>query len=619
MAGIGTIIALMFALLYLALSHGSQLRGIQGKLQIIHEKTELAFTMREAIRKRSFSLSSIVMMDDFFERDAEQQRFNEYAREFLLARDKLLSLGIGPEEQLILNDFQGMVQSGQPIVENAINELAEGPPRQEARDLALRAIGIQTGQFVIFDRLFKVLKELEFKQIETARTDGDRAQQLLILLGSLALLTGAFIAVIIVRRERGYMDAMLLEISERKKAEDHVRELNASLEARVDERTAQLNKSRDALLEAQRVATIGSWEWLIPENRVAWSRETFNILGISPKLVEPNFDAFNALIHKEDVDRVKDAVDDAVINGSSYNIQFRIIRTDGNLLFVNSIGNTEFDGDGQLVRLFGTLQDITVQKEAELSIHKALEEADIANRSKSELLANMSHELRTPLNAIIGFSSSIREEIYGPLGHEKYREYLEDISKSGEHLLELINDILDVSAVEAGKMEFHEEPLDFAKLAAASVRLIKERSEDAHIRLLTDVDPHLPYIFADERRIKQILLNLLSNAVKFTQSGGKVTLGASVDNDNRYVITVTDTGIGMTREGIFKALSQFGQVNRGSFGKHEGTGLGLPLTKALVELHGGTLEIDSEKDVGTTVTAHLPAERTFENVEYSST
>ena len=244
---------------------------------------------------------------------------------------------------------------------------------------------------------------------------------------------------------------------------------------------------------------------------------------------------------------------------------------------------------------------------SEAALQKALEAESVANRAKSELMANMSHELRTPLNAIIGFSDTIKAEIFGPIGNLKYKEYIGDISSSSQHLLELINDILDVSAIEAGKLELNEENINVNDLAIAALRLVQHRADKDDIHLSARVDKRMPPLRADERRIKQILLNLLSNAVKFTLPEGSVVLDIKYDPLWGYTFTVTDTGIGMTAVEMAKATTAFGQVDSGLARKHDGTGLGLPLTMGLVELHGGTFEIESEKDRGTTVKVTFPS------------
>ncbi len=247
-------------------------------------------------------------------------------------------------------------------------------------------------------------------------------------------------------------------------------------------------------------------------------------------------------------------------------------------------------------------------EERTMELAKSNEEATLANRAKSEILANTSHELRTPLNAIIGFSDIMKSEIFGSL-NDKYLEYLDDISVSGKHLLEIINDILDVSAIEVGKMKLDERNVDLIKITGDSIRIVKNRANYGGVHLNTDIDENLPMLYADERRVKQILINLLSNAVKFTLARGIVILSISCNGENGHVFKVTDTGIGMDEEELAKAMTEFGQVGSCFTREYEGTGLGLPLTKGLVELHGGTLDIVSDKDHGTTVTVRFPPER----------
>jgi signal transduction histidine kinase len=242
-------------------------------------------------------------------------------------------------------------------------------------------------------------------------------------------------------------------------------------------------------------------------------------------------------------------------------------------------------------------------------LDRARDRADAANQAKTEFLAAMSHELRTSLNAIIGFSEIIKSETFGPVGSARYRGYAEDIHASGQHLLDLINDILNLSKVEAGSEELHEEDVDAAAVARSVLRLVQQRAEKGGVGLELDIPNDLPPLRADERKLKQILVNLLTNAIKFTDSGGKVTLRAWAGADGGYVFQVIDTGIGMAPEDIPKALSQFGQVVKDLDRKQEGTGLGLPLATAYVELHGGRLDVHSRVGVGTTVTVRFQAPR----------
>ena len=254
-------------------------------------------------------------------------------------------------------------------------------------------------------------------------------------------------------------------------------------------------------------------------------------------------------------------------------------------------------------------RQIAERKRTEEALLTAKQQAELANRAKSEFLANMSHELRTPLNAIIGFSDIIQGETFGPVGSPKYLEYVKDINSSGEHLLEVINDILDLSKVEAGKAELQEENVDVSRVLRACITMVKERAEAGGVTLACNTESDLPELYADERKLKQILVNFLSNAVKFTPSGGKVIMRAWSRPGDGYVFQVADTGIGIALENIPKALAPFSQIDSGLNRKYDGTGLGLPLTKALTELHGGSLDLQSEVGVGTTVTARFPAER----------
>ena len=244
-------------------------------------------------------------------------------------------------------------------------------------------------------------------------------------------------------------------------------------------------------------------------------------------------------------------------------------------------------------------EDLTLARDA----------ADQANSAKSEFLANMSHELRTPLNAVIGFSEVIMEEALGPIGNTRYRGCASDIHVSGRHLLALINDILDLSKVEAGKQELQEAVVDLPRLVGESTTLVKKNAEQAGIRLRSHVAPDLPPIIADQVKVKQALVNLLSNAVKFTPAGGTVTVEAGRDAGGGLAIAVHDTGIGIAAEDLPKVLEPFHQVANSLTRQHQGTGLGLPLSKALIEMHGGTLALESEPSVGTIATIRLPADR----------
>jgi len=221
----------------------------------------------------------------------------------------------------------------------------------------------------------------------------------------------------------------------------------------------------------------------------------------------------------------------------------------------------------------------------------------------------MSHELRTPLNAVIGFSEVIRSELFGTTGNKKYVEYAGAIHDSGQHLLGLINDILDLSKVEAGRLALHEEAVDVGEVLGTCLRVLKSRAAEGRVTLNADVSDDLPPVLCDERRFKQILFNLLSNAIKFTLPDGIVTATMRLGPEGGLTVEVRDTGVGIAPDDQAKVMDVFVQVDNGLNRKLDGTGLGLPLTKRLVELHGGTLALQSDLGVGTTVTAEFPAER----------
>jgi signal transduction histidine kinase len=236
-------------------------------------------------------------------------------------------------------------------------------------------------------------------------------------------------------------------------------------------------------------------------------------------------------------------------------------------------------------------------------------EADKANLSKSEFLANMSHELRTPLNAVIGFSDILQQEMFGPLGNRKYVEYVEDIKNSGEHLLSIINEILDLAKAESGKLELYEEEVDLALCVEDCVRMCRTRAESAHVALTYVLDRRPVLARIDNRLILQILLNLVTNSIKFTPEGGEVSIRLHSDPQAGFGIEVADSGIGIAPEDIERVLRPFEQVEGSSARSHGGTGLGLPYAKKLAELHGGTLTIQSSLHRGTRVTVALPADR----------
>ncbi len=245
---------------------------------------------------------------------------------------------------------------------------------------------------------------------------------------------------------------------------------------------------------------------------------------------------------------------------------------------------------------------------------KAMVRAESASRSKSEFLASMSHEIRTPLNAINGFSEIIAGQHFGPVGVEKYQEYAQDIHDSGRLLLSLINDILDISKAEAGKLDIHEEAVMVENIVNTGLRMTSDRARKKNLRLYVEIEDELPALFCDERLLLQTLLNFLSNAMKFTPRGGAITIRASLNDDGGIDLVVEDNGVGISPEDIPKVLEPFGQAGNSISGKREGTGLGLPLAKKFIECHGGQFNLSSILGEGTKVSAHFPESRVLHKV-----
>lgn len=259
--------------------------------------------------------------------------------------------------------------------------------------------------------------------------------------------------------------------------------------------------------------------------------------------------------------------------------------------------------------------EINERKKAEKAAIIALGKAEAASNAKSEFLANVSHELRTPLNSIIGFAETMQEETFGKLGNRKYKEYSQIITESGQHLLKLINDILDVSKIEAGEMELDEEMVDVRQLIRDCKKMMHKKAEKAGVGLSSRVKADVTLIYGDQLRLKQILLNLVSNSIKFTPASGRVSIGVTKDEDGAVLFSVSDTGIGIDEKDRERILKPFGQARNIMNRPHDGIGLGLSLAKSFTELHGGKLSLESVIGRGTTITVAMPPNRTVNETQ----
>lgn len=411
------------------------------------------------------------------------------------------------------------------------------------------------------------------------------------------------------------------------------------------------DSSHRILVEAQNLAHVGGLRFDLASGRAVWSDEMHRIAGLGPGVEPPGFWAFPGIVHPDDRDAVRRGLFEAAGGIEAFDEEFRIVRPDGSAISVRGAGRRECDGEGNVVRLFAAFVEVgagaeprnapvaaaeaaraeaeAAWTEAETALSEARSElaeaqsarveaetartkAELESRAKSQFLAVTSHELRTPLNSILGFAEILKRQMFGPLGSERYVGYARDIHESGEHLLSVVNDLLDLSKVEAGRMELEEETLDLLEVMGDCITLVKERAQELGIILKTTVPQNISDLNADGRLVRQMLINLIANAIDFTPRGGWISVSADHGPAGGIILAVKDTGAGIAAEDLNNVLTPF--HTRGKYAKSEmpaqGTGLGLPLVKSMIELHGGRLRLDSTPGEGTTVTLSFPPERT---------
>ncbi len=330
-----------------------------------------------------------------------------------------------------------------------------------------------------------------------------------------------------------------------------------------------------------------------------WTRE--DLLGEEfALLIPPEDQAISRKLHQAFIER-----------GRHGTRELQILKKDGSVADI-VITTALLELSQKRRFMVSTIRDVTERKNMMRNLRRAKEDADSANKAKSSFLANMSHELRTPLNAIIGFSELMKNQTFGPINNPKYEEYLSDIHFSARHLLDIINDVLDMSKIEAGKVDLIESEVVIPDVLESVTRIMADRAQAASVRLEIEADPSMPHIRADQRLVRQILINLVANAVKFSPAGKSVQVRAQfVRPGNSLRVSVVDEGCGIPPDKIRHVLEPFGQVHDPRQQSGQGTGLGLPLAKAMVELHDGKLTLESEEGKGTRVFLDFPAERTI--------
>ena len=378
-------------------------------------------------------------------------------------------------------------------------------------------------------------------------------------------------------------------------------QLGLVVERKQSEEKLQISEAR--LSEAQNIAHIGNWEFNIETNHLYWSDELYRIFRTEKESFIPTYDRYLGFIHPSDIEMVKTVIQHN--DGNSYSVDFRILIQGHSISYVNSHGYTVFDNSGKAIKYIGTIQDITQQKLTEIDLLKAKEEAEQSVKVKEQFLANMSHEIRTPMNGVIGFTKLLESTTLT----KEQEEYLQMIRTSGDNLLVIINDILDFSKIEAGKITFEQANFNLTEVINSAWELMRTKAEEKNIGRHEVIDKRIPEILVgDALRLNQVLLNLLSNSIKFTEKG-EVEVSAKLIKEDIESATiefkVRDTGIGIPPEKLSAIFESFTQASSTTSRKYGGTGLGLTISKQLIELQGGFIEARSEVNKGTSFTFEL--------------
>ncbi|MCW0234321.1 MAG: PAS domain S-box protein [Ferrovibrio sp.] len=372
---------------------------------------------------------------------------------------------------------------------------------------------------------------------------------------------------------------------------------------------AELEELAEYLRLAIQASQIGIWSYDFESREFIADARVWELWGRDPLIPDNSANAWMARIHPEDRDMVMTRYKAALDGHGSFETEHRVVLPNGRIRHIRVQSVVQRHEDGRPRKLIGTNADETDRIEMARYLQRAKDEAEAANRAKSMFLANMSHELRTPLNAIIGFSDAMKSGIVNVTNESLVRSYSADIHASGQHLLGIINDLLDLSRIESGKFTLNESSFDLRDVINDVVSVIRREATAAGLRLDFDIAENVPAFCGDERAVRQIMFNLLSNAVKFTQPGGCITCGLQAEPRTGLRLWVSDTGIGIAAADIPRLMQPFAQIDNVYKRQFQGAGLGLAIVRSLVEMHGGAVGIASTPGKGTTVNVMLPADR----------
>lgn len=367
-----------------------------------------------------------------------------------------------------------------------------------------------------------------------------------------------------------------------------------------------LKTSEQRLKLALKAAKAGAWSWDIATNDAFWSDENYKVLGLEPDSAQANYTTWLHCVHPDDRENANKQVEKAVSERKNLNIEFRVVWPNGNIVWINDIGNMIFNDKHEPIGMYGLQIDITERKNSEMALLKSMDEAKRANQAKTDFLANMSHELRTPLNAILGFGQLLGIDQSNELTQTEKDDYIKEIMQAGYHLLDLINQVLDLSSIEAGHLNLQTEPIILKDTLTACISQINAGlATSKNIKLMDKTNHNPSVILSDPLRLKQVLINLLSNAVKYNREGGSVTIESNNVADNKLRISITDTGEGISQENMTKLFDPFERLNF-KHGNIEGSGIGLTVSKQLVEAMQGTIGVESTVGKGSTFWFELP-------------